>query len=297
MYETIKLFRSLVLPVTSTVILSLFFFHFAPIDHFLSDFIDILFPDESSSEFSLWQAVLSGSILMLLLLSVSFAILFAIKKGLKQMLKFWFIFSVFITLLTLGSLIFSSLFAKFSIKFSTLNIILLILLISFVIISSTLAIFLPRNKNNLLTHSSLVLLSSFVCTFFAQFPSITVFCFIIFLSLYDVYAVLHKSGPLSQMLDHDALIVTANEEESEFPGLIYETETIELGLGDFIVYSLLITKFSKLSLLLSAFAFFGIILGLFITVYFMIKLDKTLPALPISVVIGFIILIVFKSIN
>ncbi|KAK8795667.1 hypothetical protein WA158_000324 [Blastocystis sp. Blastoise] len=79
-----------------------------------------------------------------------------------------------------------------------------------------------------------------------------------------------------------------NMEETEDYGApsIFERESVHLGLGDFIFYSLLVTTAGYYSIVPYIACFVTIIAGLLITMALLSILEHALPALPFSMVLG-----------
>jgi Ca2+/Na+ antiporter len=76
-----------------------------------------------------------------------------------------------------------------------------------------------------------------------------------------------------------------NEEEKE------EEEGIKLGLGDFVFYGMLVTRAARLGWDVVILVVFAVILGLSLTLLCLAKFQKALPALPLSLLLGFLFFI------
>lgn len=72
------------------------------------------------------------------------------------------------------------------------------------------------------------------------------------------------------------------EEEEEY----HQHSEIKLGLGDFIFYSLLVSKAAQFSIVSFFTTFLVIIMGLGLTMIFLTVMQKPLPALPFSILLG-----------
>ena len=109
------------------------------------------------------------------------------------------------------------------------------------------------------------------------------------LALYDLCAVLTPCGPLK------ALVKLIQERPDQpLPGLLYEAEIsaddpdekIKLGLGDFVFYSVLVSKAAIYGFSASAVCYLVIISGLCATLVLLSVFQTALPALPISISLG-----------
>ena len=126
---------------------------------------------------------------------------------------------------------------------------------------------------------------------------------------WDFYAVLHPSGPLN-----DLLKTLQTSKGNDIPPVIFQMcvwrqmnsdsvhhhhhrvkpirsstalDTFEIGLGDFIFYSVLVAKSFLYSGLMGAiFSLVCLILGITITLIVLIVYNRTLPAIPVPVTLG-----------
>jgi presenilin 1 len=172
----------------------------------------------------------------------------------------------------------------------------------------------------------LICVSTIVSFYFTQIPEWTTWSLLIAMALYDLYAVLTPNGPLrlivelAQERDEDipALVyesrggsfgdararaqrttdasgdaggtdgpsydpsLEADDEDGEF-GL---PDSIKLGLGDFIFYSVLVGRAAMWSPITCAFCFIAVLLGLVFTLVALGMYGKALPALPVSIALG-----------
>jgi hypothetical protein len=119
-------------------------------------------------------------------------------------------------------------------------------------------------------------------------PLWTTIAILIGISLWDIFAVLYKKGPIKQMIDLASDISDEEIEEKIKAGeLEYDTSRLELGIGDLVFYSMLssatlIITENLIILILTALA---IIIGTGITIQGL-KRNKILPGLPISIFLG-----------
>ncbi len=140
-----------------------------------------------------------------------------------------------------------------------------------------------------------------------HFGLLTAFLILIGLSLYDIYAVFF--GPLKGIIDHsreqsedigENLVNQAgNEKEYErmplMPALpVYSTPLINIGLGDFAFFSMLISASVVISVgLVTPIPLITALIGLFAGVIYTYKLltkERALPGLPLPIFGGIILL-------
>ncbi|CBK24996.2 uncharacterized protein [Blastocystis hominis] len=112
----------------------------------------------------------------------------------------------------------------------------------------------------------------------------------------------HSDGPLPIDETPDEGVIPAGEgvitdgdyvadseiemEEGGKINRIFEKESVSLGLGDFIFYSLMVSKASLASSVPFVFVFVIILTGLLLTMAFLSVLEMALPALPFSMILG-----------
>lgn len=136
-----------------------------------------------------------------------------------------------------------------------------------------------------------------------HFPLLTALLILIGLAFYDIYAVFR--GPLKGIIDYSRETAEEYEENSKLendeaveyvkvpllPALpVYSTPLINIGLGDFAFFSMLIS----ISVLISSElttpipligGLFGLFLGAFLT-FKLLKKDRALPGLPLPIFLG-----------
>ena len=154
-----------------------------------------------------------------------------------------------------------------------------------------------------------------------SFPTWTMFSFSIFLSIWDLITVF--KGPLGKIaeeiqnnrdkyvddvidkidngelhpdvLDEMDMSSVRDNDVNEVPlKEIIKNSKIELGSGDLILYSALVSHaFVKtLSWLITISVIIGVLAGMFLTLYLLIKKQRVLPALPFSMLFGIIMFLI-----
>lgn len=125
-------------------------------------------------------------------------------------------------------------------------------------------------------------------------PLWTTLAILIGISLWDIFAVLYKRGPIKEMID---LVSIKDEQESlsedelkekiKLGEVSYDTSNLEIGIGDLAFYSMLTSSALILSnnLFVMAIAAVAVIIGTGITILGL-KHNKILPGLPISIFLG-----------
>ena len=124
-------------------------------------------------------------------------------------------------------------------------------------------------------------------------PLWTTIAILIGISFWDMYAVLHKRGPIKEMIDiasnsyNNDLVDESLELRVKSGEAIYDTSRVEIGIGDLAFYSLL-TSSSLIqtdNLFVMIFTSIAILIGTGITLMGL-KRNKILPGLPISIFLG-----------
>jgi len=127
----------------------------------------------------------------------------------------------------------------------------------------------------------------------AAYPPATTWCVLLALAAYDAFAVLAPCGPLR-------LLVNLMATRGPLPGLLYEadlptpdrasraaaTSSVKLGLGDFVFYSVLVSRAAARNLPAAAACFVATLLGLALTLALLAAARRPLPALPASIFLG-----------
>jgi hypothetical protein len=125
-------------------------------------------------------------------------------------------------------------------------------------------------------------------------PLWTTLAILIGFSLWDIYAVKAKQGPIRKMIDiasqnnlEEGLSEGELKERLKSGEAIYETSKVEIGVGDLAFYSMLTTSALIItgSLIVMILTAIAIIIGTGITIQGL-KRNKILPGLPISIFLG-----------
>jgi len=145
----------------------------------------------------------------------------------------------------------------------------------------------------------LIAISAILAVIFTRLPEWTTWALLAAIAIYDLFAVLCPGGPLR------VLVETAQQRDEPIPALVYNASVfmfmadddpsedapsgrgVKLGLGDFVFYSVLVGRAALTDMLTVFTAFIGIITGLFCTILLLAFWKKALPALPISIALGF----------
>jgi hypothetical protein len=145
----------------------------------------------------------------------------------------------------------------------------------------------------------LIIISTILAVIFTRLPAWTTWAVLIAIAIYDLFAVLCPGGPLR------VLVETAQQRDEPIPALIYNASIImtmakeqsseeapqgrgvKLGLGDFVFYSVLVGRAALTDMITVFTAIIGIVTGLFCTILLLALWRKALPALPISIALGF----------
>jgi hypothetical protein len=145
-------------------------------------------------------------------------------------------------------------------------------------------------KNGVILYISLLISASMSIIL----PLWTTLAILIGISLWDIFAVLYKRGPIKEMIDiasnqgmQNNILEEEVKEKIEKGDAIYDTSKLEIGIGDLAFYSLLTSSIliNTRNIFLMVLSTIAIIIGTAITISGL-KRNKILPGLPISIFLG-----------
>jgi hypothetical protein len=125
-------------------------------------------------------------------------------------------------------------------------------------------------------------------------PLWTTLAILIGISVWDIFAVLYKGGPIKQMIDivstppdQNNLTESEIKEKIKTGEIIYDTSKLEIGIGDLAFYSMLTSSalIHTNNLIIMILTAVAIIIGTGITISGLTR-NKILPGLPISIFLG-----------
>ncbi|MFX1498348.1 MAG: hypothetical protein ACFFBH_12545 [Promethearchaeota archaeon] len=126
-------------------------------------------------------------------------------------------------------------------------------------------------------------------------PLWTTLAILIGISIWDMFAVLYKRGPIKEMIDltsqgmnESESVINQNIQEKIDSGeAVYDTSKLEIGIGDLAFYSMLTSSalIQSNSLIVTILTAIAILIGTGITIMGL-KRNKVLPGLPISIFLG-----------
>jgi hypothetical protein len=248
------------------------------------------------SEFGALGGLLNGLIYTGLAGISAFVIIFIVKRKGIDILRF--IFGITFGLIGFfetwffGQIILFLIFIKSALFFN----------ISFIILTISTAIFTIlmiykyftsisiKTKNFIVLYIGLLIGASMG----VLMPLWTTLAILIGISMWDIFAVLYKKGPIKQMIDIASNSTEQNDlkeielkEKIKSGEAIYDTSKLEIGIGDLAFYSMLtscalIHTNNVIIMMLTAAA---IIVGTGITISELTR-NKILPGLPISIFLG-----------
>ncbi|MGQ4834610.1 MAG: hypothetical protein ACP6IS_12055 [Candidatus Asgardarchaeia archaeon] len=210
-------------------------------------------------------------------LVVAYFLVYLLKKNkilfIRLMIGGAFFFSSFIILLYV-SLSLSYIFSNDILSLASL--ILSIIFSVFIAVSVTTLRFPLSIRNVLIT-----ILGGLLGFFLGyNIPTWSAFAILIGMSLYDIFAV--KKGPIKTIVN----IIDEKGEKESLPFLGYTSESWQMGLGDLVFYTLLVTHITNFfGFLDGLLSFLGILIGSLFTFYFLEK-EKMLPGLPLAIFSG-----------
>lgn len=256
----------------------------------------------SEEEYGAAAGILNGIIFVSIAAISSFIIIFLVKKRgigvLKYIFGFSFGFLGFILTLFFGEIILYLIFYNLpetDAVITTYYICYYILLFgsgAFII----LMIYRYFTTKSYFTKNFFVLYVGLLvgAMFGVLMPLWTTLAILILISLWDIYAVKSKRGPIKEMIDiasqsthENGLTEKQLQEKLESGEIAYDTSKLEIGIGDLAFYSMLTSSALIItgSLIVMVLTAIAIIIGTGITIQGL-KRNKILPGLPISIFLG-----------
>ncbi|MFX0058753.1 MAG: hypothetical protein ACFE85_01505 [Candidatus Hodarchaeota archaeon] len=255
----------------------------------------------SEEEFGAFGGVLNGIIFTLIAVISAFIVIYLIKKLGLNILKYLFGFTIgFISFFLswfFGEVVIYLIFIQLPPSNIIINLYYTITQFELPFFSGVISIFLMykyltfrsiNSKNFIILYISLLTGASLGVIM----PLWTTLSILIGISLWDIFAVFYKKGPIKQMFDlasqnKEDLSNKEIEEKIKTGEAIYDISKIEIGIGDLIFYSLLTSSalIHSTSLLVLILTSIAIIFGTGITLIGL-KKNKILPGLPISIFLG-----------
>lgn len=260
-----------------------------------------------------WGAFLNMLYYVLIAFIGGIIVLFIIKKGFMRFLTYFFAllmgFSWFTFGLFFGGIISTKildLIWRFlpSIIQQTINDVYIPILYLFAILIAILG-FLTFGIQSFdkiwLRNTMMIFFGAMIGSLFAlHLPLLTAFLILIGLSFYDIYAVFR--GPLKGIIDHGRKTAGEVEDLSSlgdnqdvvyepvplFPALpVYSTPLINIGLGDFAFFSMLISVAVVIGISLASpfpliLSFIGLLIGVLYT-FKLLQKERALPGLPLPI--------------
>ena len=268
--------------------------------------------DVDSVSVRLGKGFLSSLIIVAVLAAATFGIVCLYKFRLTVFLQGYMMLSSAVLLGLMGGVLWWSFLDKYSIPWDSVS--FYGVCYNFAIGGVT-AIFYSSGVPSVVTQGYLVCTAVLMAWQLSHFEEWTGWCLLVTLALYDLCAVLTPCGPLR------ALVNLMQEYQTPLPGLLYEASlhsdsktaassfadhspkgeegppsgsvsspddnrSIKLGLGDFVFYSVLVSKAALFGFATGVSCFLVIIMGLGATLVLLSVYKMALPALPISIALG-----------
>ncbi|MFW9936422.1 MAG: hypothetical protein ACFFD5_02155 [Candidatus Thorarchaeota archaeon] len=255
----------------------------------------------SEEEFGAIGGLLNGIIFTLIAVGSAFIIIFLIKKIGLNVLKYLFSFTIgFISFFLswfFGEILIYLIFIQLPPSNILIRLYYTITQFELPFFAGVLSIYLMykyitfrsiKSKNLIILYISLLTGASLGVIM----PLWTTLSILIGISLWDIFAVFYRKGPIKQMFDiasqNDRDLVSDEIKERIKTGeAIYDTSKIEIGIGDLIFYSLLTSTalIQSTSLFVMILTSAAIIFGTGLTLMGL-KKNRILPGLPISIFLG-----------
>jgi presenilin 1 len=135
----------------------------------------------------------------------------------------------------------------------------------------------------------LVLLAGVAAWPLACLSELTVLFFLIWMALWDLFAVLTPCGPLKYIMDLQQERLWMAEESLAMPkGMVYETRLYTLGLGDLVFFGLVIARCAVVDWPTCVAGMECMLASAVFTVAITTQLQRTIPALPLPLALGFL---------
>jgi len=258
------------------------------------------FPED---EFGALGVVLNGIVFTVIAAISAFVMIFLIRKIGVGVIKYIFglsfgFVSFFITLMFLDVIIFL-IFVQFPETILVLTLYFLFTNIYNPLFTAVLVVLLIYNyftSKSIKTKNFIVLYISILVSASMSIilPPWSTLAILIGISLWDIFAVLYKRGPIKTMID----IISNNDDEDDPSNAeveekiksgegVYDTSKLEIGIGDLAFYSLLTSSVLLFTnnIIIVIFTTVAILIGTGITISGL-KRNKILPGLPISIFLG-----------
>ncbi len=219
-------------------------------------------------------------------------ILFLLIKKNYILIRYIFVLLICFSILYINILYFNPLYNLFlNIEYN-----LLIYLI-IIFISSLLSYGVFYAKSNIYNEISLITITSQIGALLGNiFNILQTTIILILFSIYDIFSVFW--GPIGKIVSNleneEKYNLSLDSKESELflHGMFLRISNIEIGIGDLVFYSMLISNVTSLGVIPLIFALVGISLGYFITIN-MTKKFRIFPGLPIPVIISLALIWIF----
>ena len=256
----------------------------------------------SEEQYGALGGILNGIIFTVLSVISAFIIVFIIRKKGIDVLKYifgftfgflgffltWFFISIILYLIFI---LFPETVLLVNLYYITTNVIspIIVGIFTFFLLYKYFKSKTILTKNIIVLYISL-LISASMGIFMPLWTTIAI---LIGISFWDIYAVLHKRGPIKEMIDiasknsNNDLVNENLESRVKSGEAIYDTSKVEIGIGDLAFYSLLTSSslIQTNNLFIMVFTSIAILIGTGITLMGL-KRNKILPGLPISIFLG-----------
>jgi presenilin 1 len=252
----------------------------------------------------LFGALLNALVFVVIIVIVTVLFVILYKYRCLKLIYAWLIGSSGMMLMMFGSIIFIYMWKAYNLPMDWITFVFIMWNFTGVGVVSIFW-YAPQRWNQ----GYLVLISAFMAIFFTRLPEWTTWTILAAIALYDVFAVLCPRGPLR------ILVETAQQRQEPIPALLYNgfvaplmvntlnmmgstdrgegllaedkrPQSVKLGLGDFVFYSVLVGRAAMFNWLTVFTCFIAIITGLFWTLLLLAVFRKALPALPFSIALG-----------